>query len=501
MNFQISLLWTCRGKIDRAPYIVAGVLLFAIKFAIDWTIANVFFGENWSPINYLIWPNHRVVRALEVGPERDFSLTMLAVSLPFIWMGVNLTMNRLRSAQLPLLIIVLFFVPLVNLLLFSILVVLPKREAQEPKSIDADLCDEPASAPAMSSNPMRDTHITEEQPPRPTYRRRSLALREIHRSIVLESRWRSGLVALLVTVPLAMLAVALGAHVLESYGLSLFIAAPFMIGLISVLVFGFSRRQSFGDCMQVAFYSTALAGLGVVLVALEGLVCLVMAAPIAFFLSFLGALVGYTIQDRPWLNDYSASISLLMILMLPSLMAAESVNEPTPQIRAIETEMIIDAPPAMVWRHVIAFPPLAEPTDWLFQIGLAYPQRAEIDGVGAGAVRRCIFSTGTFVEPIDVWDEPKLLRFRVTDQPAPMEEWSPYHIHPAHLDHYLRSHQGQFLLEELPGGRTRLVGTTWYSNRMWPAPYWNMWSDYIIHRIHGRVLMHIQELAKSEVRR
>ena len=79
-----------------------------------------------------------------------------------------------------------------------------------------------------------------------------------------------------------------------------------------------------------------------------------------------------------------------------------------------------------------------------------------------------------------------------------MREWSPYAIHPAHLDHYLQSHQGEFFLEGLPDGRTRLVGTTWYSNRMWPGPYWSLWSDYIIHRIHERVLVHIKKLAEGE---
>jgi len=129
--------------------------------------------------------------------------------------------------------------------------------------------------------------------------------------------------------------------------------------------------------------------------------------------------------------------------------------------------------------------------------GVAYPQRAEIHGTGVGAVRHCVFSTGTFVEPIEVWDAPSLLRFRVTEQPEPMREWIPYHVHPAHLDHYLVSHKGQFLLESLPDGRTRVIGTTWYSNRMWPAAYWNLWSDYIIHRIHRRVLTHIQKLAEG----
>jgi hypothetical protein len=78
-----------------------------------------------------------------------------------------------------------------------------------------------------------------------------------------------------------------------------------------------------------------------------------------------------------------------------------------------------------------------------------------------------------------------------------MREWSPYAIHPPHLHGYLVSQQGRFELISLADGGTRLVGTTWYTNRMWPAPYWGLWSDYIIRSIHRRVLVHICELAEK----
>ncbi|HEY2787631.1 MAG TPA: hypothetical protein VGJ05_21925, partial [Fimbriiglobus sp.] len=151
-----------------------------------------------------------------------------------------------------------------------------------------------------------------------------------------------------------------------------------------------------------------------------------------------------------------------------------------------------------VWKLVLAFPPLDEPTDLLFRTGIAYPQRAEIHGRGVGAVRHCVFSTGAFVEPIDVWDEPSQLSFRVTDQPPSMKELSPFDIHPPHLNNILVSQFGQFRLDRLPDGRTRLEGTTRYVNRMWPAEYWGVCSDYIIHRIHTRVLDHIKKLAEAE---
>src|SRR5712692_9293626 len=169
MPLQPSLLWTWNRTIDRVPYLLTGVLLFLVKFAIDWTIAAWGFGQSWSPLNYLIWPNDRVLSVFELGnPERWFALTMLLVSLPFIWTGVILSLHRLRATGLPLGLIVLFFVPLVNLLLFLVLVLLPTQDV-----------------------------LTAVAVPQPVPRRFE-PLRRVHRSIVRESYWRSGLVALAV---------------------------------------------------------------------------------------------------------------------------------------------------------------------------------------------------------------------------------------------------------------------------------------------------------------
>jgi hypothetical protein len=151
-----------------------------------------------------------------------------------------------------------------------------------------------------------------------------------------------------------------------------------------------------------------------------------------------------------------------------------------------------------VWQQVVAFAEIPPPTELLFRSGIAYPIRAEISGRGVGAVRRCMFSTGPFVEPVKVWDEPRLLKFGVTSNPAPLNELTPYgHIEARHLHGYFVSQEGQFMLTVLPNGATRLEGTTWYRNAIWPSLYWRIWSDYIIHRIHLRVLVHIKNEAES----
>jgi Na+(H+)/acetate symporter ActP len=58
---------------------------------------------------------------------------MLALALPFIWVGVVLTLRRLRAVRLPLWLIAVFFLPVINLAFFAVLSVLPSRE-KEPSA-------------------------------------------------------------------------------------------------------------------------------------------------------------------------------------------------------------------------------------------------------------------------------------------------------------------------------------------------------------------------------
>jgi hypothetical protein len=38
------------------------------------------------------------------------------------------------------------------------------------------------------------------------------------------------------------------------------------------------------------------------------------------------------------------------------------------------------------------------------------------------------------------------------------------------------------ILTRLPNGDTRLEGTAWYRDALWPGAYWRVWLDYIIHK-------------------
>jgi len=221
-------------------------------------------------------------------------------------------------------------------------------------------------------------------------------------------------------------------------------------------------------------------------------VCLIMALPLALPLAAFGGYCAYLVQKHRRQTNAPVFLSALL-LVAPGIEYIEHVIARPSPVFAVRTAIDVNAPPEKVWNSVIAFSEIPAPTEWMFRAGIAYPMRAQMLGTGVGAERHCVFSTGSFVEPIQVWDAPHLLKFSVTSNPPPMEEWTPYHqIEPPHLHGFLVSEGGQFLLTPLPNGRTRLEGTTWYHHGLWPSPYWRLWSDAIIHQIHPRVLKHIQ---------
>lgn len=303
---------------------------------------------------------------------------------------------------------------------------------------------------------------------------------------------QSAFVASLLTALLGVTLADLGIEVFAVYGWALFIALPILLGFVAVLVHTRREPRSVGQSVSVALLSLMMAAVGLVGFAIEGAICIAMAAPLAAPFAALGGWFGWLVQQSLWRRRHATAMLLAVVALAPLLMGAEAAVAPEPPLVAVETEVEVDAPPAAVWRHVVSFAELPPPEDWLFRAGIAYPMRAEIRGTGPGAVRHCVFSTGAFVEPIEIWDEPRLLRFSVTENPPILRELSPWGtIHPPHLTGFLTSRKGEFRLEALPGGRTRLVGTTWYQHDLWPSAYWRLWSDWIIHRIHRRVLEHV----------
>lgn len=445
-------LFTWEGRVQRLPYFLAGTILTCIKYAIDHSVA-AHFGETWRIWNYFLPAGN--VSVFELGRRQPEMYAILwAIAIPFFWVGIALTLRRLRDAGLGTGWIFLFFVPAVNLLLFVCLAFVPSTMKPLPEDLVAD---------------------------------------ELRR----KRRPRGEVAGVALAVVLGVALAVWGSQVLFVYGWGLFLGVPFLTGFVASWFLNAKTTQSLLNTIAVSALTPFLIGLALLGFGREGVICLLMAVPLALPFSIAGGLVARCILQRRHLVVASPTFAACVAL-LPLMMIGEQAAKLDPPVNAVTTSITIDAPVSVVWKNVIAFPPLAPPDEWLFRAGIAYPTSGRIVGSGPGAVRYCHFSTGDFVEPITVWDENRLLAFNVASQPQSMQELSPWKITPPHLEHnYMRSLHGQFRLVALSDHSTLLEGTTWYQNYFWPQAYWRGWSDEILHQIHMRVLKHVKQQAEA----
>ena len=465
MPMTFGSLWRWDGKVSRGTYALLGICGLAIKHNLDRFIAYK-FGYRWGIWTYF----DPLDRAAQFSPlssiDKKFLATLLITALPFIWVGVTMTVKRLRDAGQPLWLTLLFFVPVINLLFFGLLLVLPSQE----------------TASAATSAGQRTPSI---YPYLPTTRTGSAAA-----AVVLT----------------ALLGVAVTWGILRfagNYGLTLFISLPFVMGYLAALIYSRNQQADWGDVVGVVSLSLLLAGVGIAAIAIEGVICLLMAAPLAWPLAIFGGMLATLIHGRANSPQATPSMFAVMLVSLPVLLGVERVAPPPVPRFQVHTTTEIAAPPELVWNRLIQFPPLPVAREWPFRLGMAYPIEATLKGEGLTADRECRFSTGSFKEPILVWEPGKHLAFAVSDEPLLMKETSPYqNIHVRHLeDHDFQPERADFVLVPLPNGSTRLEGTTTYQNKMWPGMYWRLWTDAIIHSIHNRVFNHVKALAESDIKR
>ena len=443
-------LWfTFEERVGRGEYLASGIVLAALKYAGDVTLVWLATRRLWSPLDYLS-PVHALVSARLTDAPPSLLPLLAAWALPFLWVGISMSMRRALDAGWSAWVALLFFVPGLSYVFMAAMSVLPHRERE-------------ASARVV---------------PRPY-----------------ERRLPGALLAIAVGASIGLGMLALSVYSLGSYGVSLFLGTPFVIGALTSFLFNRRYPASMRETHEVVLMTLAVIGGVALLTAAEGAVCLLMAFPLGAVIGAMGAVIGRQIAVR---DPARLAHALVAVVLLPAG-AALDARAPATSLREVRSSVEIDAPAAVVWRNVIAFPPLPEPSDLVFRAGIAYPQRAEIRGSGVGAVRYCVFSTGAFVEPITVWEPGRRLSFDVSRQPRPLQEWSPYaDVAPPHLDGYFRSRRGEFRLVSLAGGRTRLEGSTWYEMRLYPEAYWVLFGDVLISRIHRRVLEHIKTTAESE---
>jgi len=304
------------------------------------------------------------------------------------------------------------------------------------------------------------------------------------------------IISVIITLILTYLLTYLLIQLLGEYGWGVFVLTPLILGFLPPFITSKVKKITRNKAYKLSFATLGISCLASLIFALEGLICIVMSLPVLALFTLIGSYLAYVLQGKEMAN--STNVAMALILSSIGLTSFDVINEPGKLI-PVRTEVMVNSTIDEVWNNVVTFNKIEEPVDWIFKTGISYPIDATIEGEGNGAIRYCNFITGSFVEPITKWDEPNLLQFDVKEQPIPMNEFNPFwEVHPPHLDGYFKSYKGQFKLTKIEENKTALEGTTWYKVDITPQIYWKLWSDFIVHRIHKRVLNHIKKEAEKK---
>ena len=294
------------------------------------------------------------------------------------------------------------------------------------------------------------------------------------------------------------LGIAFGAEIVfslafGSYGIALFIGSPFVVGLIASYL---AQSDGHSRPLIVAQYALLLASAVLFGFAFEGVVCLLLAYPLAALASLIGGACGLGLARL----RASSGTAFSSLVLLPVLLLAELASPPLAQFedaRSVE----INAPPTAVWGAIVHMGRIRKAPAAPFGWGLAYPVAGHINGEGVGAVRLGVFSTGNAYERVTRWDPGRELWFDVLSDPPMMRETNPFGpVRAPHLDGYFSTRDARFTLRALPGGRTRLTLATDHTLRIGPTAYFLPLAEWAVRENKQRVLAHFRDRAEARSR-
>lgn len=159
------------------------------------------------------------------------------------------------------------------------------------------------------------------------------------------------------------------------YGLTLFLFLPLLVGMTGTAA---GRPETASVAAWYGAGANIVASLAFLLLGIEGIICSVMALPLAMPLGALGGWLEFARQR-------AGRQRIAMLLLLPAGGGFWGFDMTAkPELFEVRTSVEIAAAPETVWKQLVEFSDLPEPHEWYFKRGLAYPLRARIVRVGTG---------------------------------------------------------------------------------------------------------------------
>jgi uncharacterized protein YndB with AHSA1/START domain len=306
------------------------------------------------------------------------------------------------------------------------------------------------------------------------------------------------------------------------------VAVGVAYGLLFRIVFGLERFERVFGVMTVAFLFFVPAALGYLTVAIgerggpsswtarllappatallalfaalvlawEGLICIVLWLPLTVVMAVIGALLAVIVGTLVRRRRAQASIACLVALLPLAVAPAEHRITSPDEVRTVRTSIDIAADPATVWRaisRVRRFEATEHRFSWSHLIGFPLPVEATLDREGVGGVRHASFEGGVvFVERVNVWEPGKRLAFTVHADPdaIPMRTLD---RHVTVGGEFFDVLEGEYRIEPLSPTAVRLHLASRHRLSTRFNLYSRRWTDWVMTDIQDYILARLKE--------
>jgi uncharacterized membrane protein YhaH (DUF805 family) len=446
MTFPLSF----SGKVGRVPYLLWSVAAFFSQHLFVWLVLRPSGGRIETDYGFWVAPLRTL--ATQAHASDVILVVGFAYFLIVAWVLAVLAFRRAHDADLSEALALWAGAPIVQIPMILFLAGAPPRAPGEERAPSDDLAAKDYSAAVL------------------------------------------GVVA---AIGVTLAAVAVSTLAFRSYGYGLFVVSPFLIGATTGYLA--NRKIDIGGSAttKLVIAATALGGAGLIVAALEGIFCIVLASPLVGGIAIVGGLLGRAIARA---GKHPTRHVAPAFAVLPVVLALEYLFVPTTSFDTIQS-IAINVPAEAVWRAVLHMDRIDGPLALPFRFGVAYPIRGEVIGEGVGAVRHGEFSTGTAIERVTEWVPNRKLAFTVeTDIPA-MRELSPYeHVHAPHVIGYFTTRTTSFELTPRGDGGIEVTLRSAHEIRLDPLLYWMPFARWMVAENNARVLAHIRRQAERNVR-
>ncbi len=277
---------------------------------------------------------------------------------------------------------------------------------------------------------------------------------------------------------------------------------PFCLGAITIYFAEPPLKRLWGYRIFFPWVTAMICLFFALITGLEGTICLLMAIPIYFPLASLGGVFMGLVDSNFNSNKLNSSI-LGLLLFTPFVMSGIEERIELPILtKQVDTSILINASPKIVWSQITRIPKITEDQNSIFYLmGFPRPVEATLSFEGVGGIREAKFEKGLmFLETITHWVPEQKLTFKIQAEPKN----TPLTTLDSHVvvgGRYFDTLLGEYKIETLGKNKVILHLFSRYRLSTRFNFYAELWSDFLMRDIQNNILNVIRSRSEREAQK